>query len=1017
MKRTIHTEKTDSGKGYRKVLSLVVACLSCAVAAGANCTWTGGANSFNWTDAGNWEGGVKPQSSDAVNLAGGVAFVDSADFSCASVALSGGELVLSVASGVTADLVVPVSGSGTFCKAGEGNLRLQSGNLASGLSLCVDDGALDLNGMSLSCASVIGGGTITNTAVAEAVLTVSNDSAALLTARVAGNVKIVKEGTGNLSVGGGQTYSGDTLINAGVMCAVTNMAFESVAGCVVHLDASRTDTMVLDESNHVVSWRSTAGDGLVFTRPNASPSMPVYVSDGAGVAGLPAVRFGFTDATGSTKASTYLSAAKSVKHKTVLLVTMPTTGDSDSYYTPYGHLTSADSRICFKAYLTTATGSLYGMVGKNWGETGDYIGSTDGRTWQYVNGECLMTPASDYKSYFKFDVDGVSRPHVLTVVQAEGKADITIVPSVGRAGGVDFYGSLCEVLVFDRTLSDTERARIETALIRKWRLTHKGDATFECPFSPNSVLNMDGLDDIDFGGMSAKLGGIAVDDGNEFVFDVPDETTFALEAGLIRGPGVIGKRGKGTLKLRSASSDPDVAAELHVDDGVLDLDGGYLTVSKVVGGGIITNSAIAAATFKVDCAADSVLSASIRGPVNVVKDGSAKLSVGGWQTYSGYTELAGGTLNTVTNMAFESVPGCVVHLDASRTDTMVLDESNHVVSWRSTAGDGLVFTRPNASQPMPVYVSDGAGVAGLPAVRFGFTDATGSTKASTYLSAAKSVKHKTVLLVTMPTTGDSNSYYTPYGHLTSADDRICFKAYYKSPNNPYYGMVGKNWGETGGKNGSTDGRTWQYVNGECLMTPASDYESYFEFNVDGVSRPHVLTVVQAEGKADITIVPSVGHAGGVDFYGSLCEVLGFDRTRSDAERTRIETALIRKWRLTHKGDATFENPFSPNSTALRISGDASLEPGDAPRDVVSSLTVDCGNSLVLPTLTYAGAFSATGIALSFENMNREAEGPFVSASSIVDMFSGVSGLAAGQRVAYRPNLIRISRGGLTIVFR
>ena len=993
----------------------VLLCMFSSVVLARECTWTGGAGNDAWTDGGNWDVGVKPQAGDTVNLAGGVVFADISDFACSSVGLSGGELVLSVAHGNTANLSVPVTGSGTVCKAGEGVLRLQSGMLASGVSLCVNDGMLDLNGLSQAFATVIGGGAITNSTLTEAVLTVSNSQSASLTAKVSGLVKVVKEGDGTLSIGGCQTYSGDTLVNGGTICAITNVAVESVEGCVVHLDASRPDTMVLDSNNHVVSWRSTAGDGLVFMRPNASQPTPVYVSDGAG-AGLPAVRFGFTDATGTTKTSTYLLAGQTVKHKTVIFVTMPTTGDSDSYYTPYGDVNSADNRICFKAYYLTSTGAFYGMVGKNWGELGGETGTTDGRTWQYVNGECLMTTQSEYKAYFKFDADGVSRPHVLTVVQAEGKSDILIVPSVGRAGGLNFYGSLCEVVVFDRTLSDTERLRIETALIRKWQLTHMGDATFENPFSPSSSVVVSGNNSVDFGGMDVKLGGLSVKDGCSYVFDVPSGQVQSADFGVVSGPGTLEKRGEGTLKLKTRDDASRASVELHVDDGILDLDGGFLSASKVLGGGVVTNTAATVATFKIDNEEDDVLTASIRGSVNFIKAGAGRLAVGGGQTYAGYTELAGGTLATATNVAVEAVEGCVVHLDASRLDTMVLDSSNHVSSWRSTAGDGLVFRQPNSSQPTPVYVSDGAG-AGLPTVRFGFTDATGTTKASTFLTAGQTVKHKTVIFVTMPTTGDSSSYYTPYGDINSADNRICFKAYYLTSTGAFYGMVGKNWGELGGETGTTDGRTWQYVNGECLMTMQSEYKAYFRFDVNGVSRHHVLTVVQAEGKNDILVVPSVGRAGGVDFYGSLCEVLVFDRTLSDAERSRIETALIRKWQLTHKGDATFENPLSPNSKTLRISGDARLEPGDSPLNVVTSVVVDAGNALVPPRLTYAGIFSAEGVSLAFENVGEDVAGGFFGATLLTGRFRPGSGLFASQRVAYRANEARIANGGFIISFR
>ena len=1036
----------------RNVLLLMIAGLAVA-ASGGECRWTGVAQNGVWTDAANWEGGV-PTASDAANLAGAVVSVSWTDFACSSVTLGGGELVLAVPRQTSGDLNVPVTGEGTFCKAGEGTLRLTAPVFAGGPALIVDDGELDLNGTAQAVASVFGGGVVTNSAPAAATLTVSSDGEASLLAKVTGNVRLVKAGPGTLRVGGGQAHSGDTVVLEGRLCAVTNVAVESIDGCVVHLDASRADTLDIDGAGRVRAWRSTAGDGLVFTRPAASPvyptDLPLYCEKGVG-GQLPCVRFGFTDATEAAHTLTFLSAARPVSHRTLVFVTMPKTGDpAYACFTPYGYpfvdatMGGEQTRICLRAGYVTAAGALYGTQGVKW---------NGGNPYQYLNGQCRWTPEGgvDATTSFNFHVDGAARPHVITVVLPEGAPSVDFPPSVGcgrihwngmtrnKDGSYRvtdwFTGSLCEVLVFDRTLGDDERARIETALTSKWSLTHKGDKSVETAFSANSTVRASGVNVLDLGGLSAKIGGLAIAAGSSYVFDVPAEDRQTLEVGRLSGPGTLEKRGEGTLKLCVRTEIVESPATLHVDDGVLDLDGGYLTASSVRGGGVITNSAMTLATLRVDAPDDAVLLPSVRGDVTVVKAGDGRLAVGGWQAYSGDTELSAGTLTTVTNVAVESIDGCVVHLDASRADTLDIDGAGRVRAWRSTAGDGLVFTRPAASPvyptDLPLYCEKGVG-GQLPCVRFGFTDATEAAHTLTFLSAARPVSHRTLVFVTMPKTGDpAYACFTPYGYpfvdatMGGEQTRICLRAGYVTAAGALYGTQGVKW------NG---GNPYQYLNGQCRWTPEGgvDATTSFNFHVDGAARPHVITVVLPEGAPSVDFPPSVGcgriHWNGMTrnkdgsyrvtdwFTGSLCEVLVFDRTLGDDERARIETALMAKWSLTHKGDRTFENPLSPHA-GLKVSGSARLEPGDAPWSL-RRLTIDGGFGPTLPLLTYVGAFEATDVALSFERLAEGAKGTFVTATEArIGKFGSVSGLVAGQRIAYRPRGARVSAGGGLVVIR
>jgi hypothetical protein len=79
--------------------------------------------------------------------------------------------------------------------------------------------------------------------------------------------------------------------------------------------------------------------------------------------------------------------------------------------------------------------------------------------------------------------------------------------------------------------------------------------------------------------------------------------------------------------------------------------------------------------------------------------------------------------------------------------------------------------------------------------------------------------------------------------------------------------------------------------------------------------------------------------------------------------------------------------------------------------------VDAGNALVLPKMTYEGTFAATGVTLTFENLEKHAEGAFFEATNLIGQFGAASGLRGMQIVTYHGNQAKISVGGLIITIR
>ena len=89
--------------------------------------------------------------------------------------------------------------------------------LPTATSLVVSNSAaLDLNGISQAVGSLSGAGSVLNGSAAWSTLTVGNDnSSTLFSGTVSGSNMLVKVGSGSLTLGGANTYLGDTFVNGG----------------------------------------------------------------------------------------------------------------------------------------------------------------------------------------------------------------------------------------------------------------------------------------------------------------------------------------------------------------------------------------------------------------------------------------------------------------------------------------------------------------------------------------------------------------------------------------------------------------------------------------------------------------------------------------------------------------------------------------------------------------------------------------------------------------------------------
>ncbi len=140
----------------------------------------------------------------------------------------GGQVALTVAAGL-----LNLSGSNTYSGAttvgSGGTLQLGSGSaLYSGAATgnATVNGVLDLGGNNAGIGALSGAGTVTNSGISASTLTVGSDNASGTFAGSiqdgAAPVALTKNGTGTEVLTGANAYSGGTIVNAGVLAAVSS---------------------------------------------------------------------------------------------------------------------------------------------------------------------------------------------------------------------------------------------------------------------------------------------------------------------------------------------------------------------------------------------------------------------------------------------------------------------------------------------------------------------------------------------------------------------------------------------------------------------------------------------------------------------------------------------------------------------------------------------------------------------------------------------------------------------------
>ena len=157
-----------------------------------------------------------------------------------------------------------------------------------------------------------------------------------------------------------------------------------------------------------------------------------------------------------------------------------------------------------------------------------------------------------------------------------------------RNGNGEYRGQIGEVLLFDRTLDDTERETVEAYLIAKWKnaapsasaaaqngvLTLRNEsaapltvnASLYPPYDSFVSLVKLGTGDITFAGGIRTTGPVVIDDGN-LILDTPANVTDTF-LGVVSGKGKLIKDGPGVLTLPIAAAN-QYKGGTDILDGIL----------------------------------------------------------------------------------------------------------------------------------------------------------------------------------------------------------------------------------------------------------------------------------------------------------------------------------------------------------------------------------------------------------------------------------------------------------------
>lgn len=859
-------------------------------------------------------------------------------------------------------------------------------------------------------------------------------------------------------------------------------------GLVLHVDAQDKDSMTLDDDGYVTSWTSSASpDGNPLVLENADTIAGTYLPyyKAAGVTGKPCVMFGET-ADGKTKRATVLGKMNANLGKGSVMGVFATFASHGAFDAVFGNWMEGGSQVWASFYAFDQQVSVNGITADNWHLAGfwrnnafDLIAVDRRDLWNLTD---LADTTHNTVAYF-WPVDHAHVFYLNAVANC-------VSPLFGRIHSKNNYyfrGEMNEWLYYNRTLTPFERAINESCLSAKWFdkkiTTWVGGASGDWHTAANwsngvpdsetaavvpgtvAITISSPASVADFV-VASTVGGSLTVNANLTVmkgFGVPsnyalafgDGVTLALmnERGVTPFPANVTmgatfkKAGSGDVRLSGTIAGTPA---FTLDEGKLDLNGFSQTLASLDGVGTVRNGSTTRVLLALTTGEDATLRTRLDGPIDLAATAvKGETTLHAVDAPQGSLALGAKTVvSEIVNPA--SVPGCVLWLDATATDSLTRDVAGHVTSWRSLVrgrstfynsqfacetykggnrvvftndlnrGTGLVDAGSFGQQPYdrPVYVADALN--GKPGVRFGW-NADGSAPV--------------------------------YSQLLATNDQLTVRSWfavfkYKNYNDAYgkFPMIFGNWKSadtsltvySGERLNKTLGATNIFASAElqndngvtCGETKARGKAiCYCPSDTPVVISGRVSVGFDVNGMA-LGLPMNAGHiANGFSLCGEIGEFIAFDRVLTDRELQIVNKYLMAKWDVEPYAGATHERDardILPTTTPVSVPAGATVDFEGAPQHLESlalagdaeitdcalsadALTYAVPASGKTPCLTVGGDMDITETALTFTGAKPNSGRIVKTSGTLTGPFKSVTG-AAADKIRYKANLAQFTTG-------
>ena len=588
-------------------------------------------------------------------------------------------------------------------------------------------GTFDLNGKSESFSRLTGVGTVTNNGPAAGTSTLTlgetngtgTFSGAIKDGSAGGKTAVVKIGTGVLTLGGSNTYTGSTTISGGT---IKLAAAVPVAGAGLWLDAADASTVTL-AAGKVSAWADKSGNGRNAGQATAANQPGAYAAN-ANVGGKNVVRFGG----GTQVLTTDLSFLNGSAYSIFAVEGKSAAAGANNYFLGTSNPSGLTNQGLHFGYRTDTSYTL-----AQYGNDLTYTPAGGDPSLAFVPG------AQTFRLWDGILNTGAGGGHsiLLNGTQVASNTNTTALSGIPVGGGnigqgfntaTPYTGDLGEILVYPTALSAADRQSVEAYLRYKWFGIGTGTPG---PLPATTAVNITaagaGLD-LDSNnqtvGSLAGVAGSTVTLGSA-TLTVGDATNTTF-AGAIGGAGGLAKQGAGTLTLSGANTytgPTTVSAGTLLVNGSL-AGGGATTVAgggtiggsgtlggplSIAAGGTVSpgNSPGTLTTGNLSLAAGSTALVEVAGTAagsaydQLVVAGSVALGGGNLQLALGYVPTVGDAYTLIDNDGSDPVAGAFATVNGSPVagGTFTLNGVTFGLNYAGGTGNDVVLTALAVPEP------------------------------------------------------------------------------------------------------------------------------------------------------------------------------------------------------------------------------------------------------------------------------------------------------------------------------